>query len=118
MANKDYMYVSTPRCAICGNGGLVYVKISEYQDWRHGANIQNAMSNTIGEREQLLTGTHSECFDKVFADQPEETYQCDDLGCVDVGMHHPLCGCPVSEDDESPLTPEEEEMAPPDVETY
>jgi len=59
------MQVETPTCIFCGKGGWVTVPIAGYNAWRDGAFIQNALPQlTPGQREQLINGTHDECFNK------------------------------------------------------
>lgn len=64
----DVMTVITDPCIVCGQGGEVAnVPIEGYQKWKRGAFIQNALPTlTPAEREMLMTGTHSECFDRLF----------------------------------------------------
>lgn len=62
------MTVYTKECFVCKQGGKVEnVPVVAYHEWQKGAFIQNALPMlSNGDREQLLTGTHSECFDKMF----------------------------------------------------
>jgi len=62
---------------MCGKIGTVEIPISEYEAWNDGRGplIQNAMpSVSAGDREMLLSGTHDECWDKMFADEEEEPH--------------------------------------------
>lgn len=60
--------ITTGPCYVCGKTGVVEnVPAEGYDQWKRGAFIQDALPTlTAGDREQLLTGTHSECFDKLF----------------------------------------------------
>lgn len=63
------MTVQTKTCFVCGKAGEVEnVPITAYHKWKcEGAFIQEALPMlSNGDREQLLTGTHSECFDRIF----------------------------------------------------
>jgi hypothetical protein len=84
MVKRDYMYVATPKCEVCHQSALVWVKIDEYVDWKAGD--VDALSNPNYEVDQLVTGLHPDCANVM--------YNNGDL--------------------EEPLTPEEEEaLAPP-----
>lgn len=70
----ETMTVPTGPCFVCGkNGEVENVPIAAYYKWKQGAFIQNALPMlSNGDREQLLTGTHSECFDKMFPPDEDE----------------------------------------------
>lgn len=69
-AGDHAVTVHTDPCMICGKGGTVTMPAQAYERWRAGEHIQKAWpEGSDGEREQLATGTHGECFDKAF---PEE----------------------------------------------
>lgn len=63
--------INTNPCMICDKGGKVEMSASQYEAYtayRNGVGarfIQDALPElSDGEREQLITGTHDECFDK------------------------------------------------------
>ena len=61
--------VDTKRCSICNKKGTLQVEESEYQAWRDGAHVQNAMPKMKPElREQLISGIHPECWNQLFGD--------------------------------------------------
>lgn len=62
--------VTTPRCMHCHKDGLVTMPLDAYEKWQGGEYIQRAWpEGSAGEREQLINGTHPECFEAMF---PEE----------------------------------------------
>lgn len=57
----------TGSCIYCGKDGVVEVPLDEFTAWVGGKFIQDAMPSLSAEqREQILTGTHAECWDKMF----------------------------------------------------
>lgn len=59
--------VVTPPCMVCMKRSTLTVEAESYAIWKSGALIQNAFPNMPKqEREQLLSGMHSECWIKVF----------------------------------------------------
>lgn len=60
--------LETRRCMSCHETGTVTVDKTQLEAYNAGAFIQDAFPDlSPGEREQLLTGTHSECWDKMFS---------------------------------------------------
>lgn len=48
----------------------INVSSSQLYDWMAGTLIQNAMPQlSTEEREFMISGSHSECFDKAFSDE-------------------------------------------------
>ena len=66
--------VQTRPCMVCGQHSELTVDKAAYERWAlHGELIQVAMPDmTTDERELLMTGTHSECWDNMIADDEEE----------------------------------------------
>ena len=65
-------YLIVRDCTFCGKGAVTVVPAQGLWDWEHGTFAQNAFPNlTASEREQVMTGTHPECWDKFMSD-PEE----------------------------------------------
>lgn len=61
--------IMTPRCMACGEASIVELTDSEQVALDSGALIQNALPHrTADERELLITGTHGECWDKMFGE--------------------------------------------------
>ena len=62
-----YSTVTTPRCAYCGMTGEIDVPNSGLVRRSSGALIQDAFPDLEPElREQILTGTHPECWHALF----------------------------------------------------
>lgn len=65
----EMIEVTTPRCFHCGDYGTVIVPKSGMEARRKGALIQDAFPNLPAPlREQVMNGTHPECFQEMFAD--------------------------------------------------
>lgn len=64
------MKVKTKKCPGCGEEGELEVSESGYIAWKGGMLIQRAMPElTVDQREQLITGYHGECWEKLFSDE-------------------------------------------------
>jgi hypothetical protein len=65
------MKIMTRRCVTCGKRGMVEVDEAEGQSFINGVrHIQDAMPTTPAPiREQLMTGTHPACWDKMIAEE-------------------------------------------------
>ena len=65
--------VTTKACVMCGKSSVLEVEERGYHAWREGALIQRALP-TLREddRELLISGTHSKCWDQMFADTDED----------------------------------------------
>jgi hypothetical protein len=69
---EEMVKVVTGRCMICGQDGTVKMPKDAYERWVGGMLIQRAWpEGTPGQREQLATGTHGDCFDKAFPPEKE-----------------------------------------------
>ena len=56
-------------CKKCKKEFTLQVRESDYNRWLEGTLIQQAMPYlTVGERELLISGICSECYDKIFAE--------------------------------------------------
>lgn len=64
----DLITVETPVCCICGKTGTVVLTGRDYAVYKLDDRlIQDKLSNiTDDEREQLISGTHPECWDRLF----------------------------------------------------
>lgn len=62
--------VMTPPCPLCHKRGFVKVDAVEYLKWQDSdLNIQDAMPSADADtREQLISGTHPECWNKLFGE--------------------------------------------------
>ena len=61
------------RCPFCGKAHEVEVNEMDYLDWQDGALIQDVMPYlSEQEREYLITGICSACWDKMFSEDEDE----------------------------------------------
>lgn len=64
--------VKTPPCMVCGKESILPMGAEEtigIARWQRGELIQNALPGlTADERELLMTGTHPDCWDKMFGE--------------------------------------------------
>lgn len=68
MSQVEMVTVQTPRCTMCRCVSELTVPRSGLELWQKGAYIQDALPTlTAGEREMLLTGTHPDCWDRLWA---------------------------------------------------
>lgn len=64
---------STKRCIHCGKTGFINVDEDELFDYLTGKLAQDAFTSLSPEiREQIISGTHPECWNKIFAGIEEE----------------------------------------------
>lgn len=70
----DLVSVETSPCMVCGQHGTVDVPEDGLNEWIHkGVHIQDALPGVDRSiREQLLTGTHPECWQEMFSPDEEE----------------------------------------------
>lgn len=67
MATNVLMVVITPQCFYCKATGTIKVSSEGYLKRLSGAAIQDAYPDlTAGEREQMMTGTHPDCWNEAF----------------------------------------------------
>lgn len=63
----ETVMITTPNCPMCGKPSEVAVEGLGYRQWKAGKLIQNALPGlTTDERELLKTGSHPECWEKIF----------------------------------------------------
>jgi hypothetical protein len=61
-------------CPSCGETRNVTVDAQGYADWQGGALIQDALpALSADEREQLITGYDTDCWNTMWADEDEDT---------------------------------------------
>lgn len=62
---------STPRCPYCLRSSLVELDPIKVKQWtQHGKHAQDVWpEKTADERELLITGTHPECWTKLFGEE-------------------------------------------------
>lgn len=64
------MIYATKRCVLCGKPGIVGVDENELFAYLRGNSAQESFKSlTIGLREQIISGTHPECWDLMFANE-------------------------------------------------
>lgn len=60
--------IATPRCFYCGQRGEILGSLAGVEKYEAGALMQDAFPDmSAPEREQLISGTHPECWKKMFA---------------------------------------------------
>lgn len=68
------MYM-TKRCAYCNRTGSIMVDEKELLHYLRGNYIGDSFRTmSIPLREQIISGTHPECWDAMFGQELEETY--------------------------------------------
>lgn len=71
-AKPDH-YVLVKDCPFCGKDSRVQVPGPGLWAWEHGAFAQVAFPTlTAEQREQVITGTHPECWNKYLGDEDEQ----------------------------------------------
>ena len=84
------MKLPTKRCMLCHEEGEVEVNDEEWiAALTSGKHIQDAMPTTPAPiREQLMTGTHPQCWDAMFQDEEDDdaaSWFVDDAGLIQDG---------------------------------
>ena len=65
--------ITTLPCIECGKTSKLIITAEEYSRYDNGEYVQDVFPNWSKEdRELLITGTHPECWKKIFIDQGEE----------------------------------------------
>lgn len=69
----DYTLYQTKNCFHCGSSGYVHVKATDLWDYlEKGKYAQDAFPYlTVGEVEQVISGTHPKCWDEMFPPELE-----------------------------------------------
>ena len=64
--------VKTRPCCVCGQSEIKTLNREAVYRWQGGENIERAFPEMgAGERELLITGTHPDCWDKLFSEEEE-----------------------------------------------
>ena len=72
MATTETVLIQTPTCTFCRKGGEVAITTEEQAALQSGQFIQQALANREPSfREQIISGTHSECWDAIFGGEEE-----------------------------------------------
>lgn len=62
------------RCIICKKDYYFSVPVEGYCRWKNGELIQRAMPTlSVGDRELLISKTCSQCFDKLFQNEEDDS---------------------------------------------
>lgn len=65
---------ATRRCAVCHKTGTIMVDEQELLDYLRGNYVQDSFKSMSAPlREQIITGTHPECWQQMFGTELEET---------------------------------------------
>jgi hypothetical protein len=68
LSPNEYLIVRD--CSFCGKGAVTVVPAQGLWDWEHGKFAQDAFPDlTADQREQVMTGTHSECWDRYMKEE-------------------------------------------------
>jgi hypothetical protein len=62
----DKISIQTPMCPVCWRRGMIQVDAVEWSLHTGGVEIDRCMTNSVAEREQIRTGLHPECFNKLY----------------------------------------------------
>ena len=66
---------ATRRCPVCYKTGTIMVDEKELFTYLRGEYVQNAFKSlTVPLREQIISGVHPACWESVFGQEIEETY--------------------------------------------
>lgn len=67
---QEYKIITT--CPFCGHAHSVFVNEADYWDWQDGALVQDAFPYlSANDRELLISGICSTCWDKYFGSDEE-----------------------------------------------
>lgn len=71
---EEMVEVKTKPCSLCGKESIVEVPKAGFDAYKAGAHVQNAFPHLHANvREMLISGTHPECWDKMFP--PEDDWE-------------------------------------------
>lgn len=64
--------ITTRVCIVCGESSEMQISAHGYKAWKDGAYVQTAFPELAAcEREMLISGTHPQCWDTLFAEEVE-----------------------------------------------
>lgn len=67
------MLYQTKRCLYCNHFSILELDVKALQSWQSGQHVQNAFPEFAApQRELLITGTHPDCWNAMFADDSDE----------------------------------------------
>jgi len=68
--NSTPIIVKTKPCVVCGNYELWSLDRGAVERWQAGELIQDAFPDmSINDREIMISGTHPECWNKLFGEE-------------------------------------------------
>lgn len=68
----DSIVVTTPQCMVCGKTSTRLLDLEKFHRYERGAKVQDVWPEMpADERELLMTGTHGECWEKLFGGMEE-----------------------------------------------
>lgn len=69
---SDVQEYRTRRCVVCGLTSTMWLSVAAVEAWQGGMLIQYAFPDMDPrEREMLISGTHPECFERLFGSGEE-----------------------------------------------
>lgn len=69
----DTAIVMNITCHTCGEMRSLVVPRAGYNEWKGGTLIQKALPQmSVGDRELMISGTCSDCFDRMFEEDEDE----------------------------------------------
>lgn len=69
----EFVSIYTVPCMVCQRSEHVHLEKHKFDLWQTGEMIQTVFPElTEDERELLISGTHSECWDSMFADAEDD----------------------------------------------
>lgn len=73
--SSDVLQMTTRPCPACNEHGTMTATRAEWQAYFDGAFAQDAFpTHSAGDREQIISGTHSKCWDAIFSNLEDEDY--------------------------------------------
>ena len=67
---ENTIRLKTRTCIYCGKSGHIDVSYAGFKRYEKGAMAQDAFPDlSADEREQIISGTHPECWNKIFGDE-------------------------------------------------
>ena len=73
MSSTTPIIIKTKTCKVCGNYELWSLDRGAVERWQAGELIQNAFPDmSINDREIMISGTHPECWNKLFGEGDDE----------------------------------------------
>jgi len=64
-----FTMVHTKTCIVCGQAGFIMLESDKWDRYKAGEHVQNVWPEMpASQREQIITGTHSRCWDELFGD--------------------------------------------------